>query len=1125
MQSNLDGIESDTNDNSGMTRRQFFFKTPALLGGCSVVYEMLAGAKESLAANIEAGEMPFDDPANIIHTTCLGCHSHCIIKAKIYKGSLIKLEGSPYGSNGRLPHLPFKTSLSEEALIDGKMCLKGQSGVQVQYDPYRITKVLKRTGKRGENKWKIISFDQAITEIVEGGLLFKDVPGEENRRVDGLKKIRALRDKHISEEMAKDVLVILKAERGEQKKSLVKAFKEKFSNFEGKNLLHTLIDPNHPDLGPKNNQFVWYGGRVQYGREAFSLRWMEGGFGSANWVNHCTICGGSHRCGHAVLASQYDKTDGEFKNEPGKVDICYFAGDFLNAEFVILFGHLAFEANYGPTHLTQRLIEGMVSGRLKLVAVDPRLSKTASKAHKWIPVKPATDGALIWAMIRWIFENNRFDAKFLANANKAASLADSETAWANGVYLVKIEKDGAGDFLRGKDLGIGESLKVMVIQNGKSVPVDPNDDKTPIEGEIFYDGEVLGANGTRFKVKTAWQIIRDYAFSKSLKAWSEICGIELDTIVWLANEFSSHGKKAFADAHRGLVTNSWGTLNVLAMNTLNTLIGNMDWKGGMHKGGGSWDFKGGKDHQPYSIMKKLHPGKLTIFGTPLSKQCSMRGLGHLDTTYENSTLFNGYPAKRPWYGPARWGVYQEALMAGANSYPYPIKALWLSCWTTPAAAIAGAQPQIDILADVNKIPLIFANDVVVGETTMFADYVFPDTSYLEELQTSKWSSANLPHKANPIRQPVVAPVVDTCKVYGQEMPICMESVMMAIAEKLGLPGYGVNGFEEGQDFTHYDNFYLKSAADIAVGDKPDDDVPDASDTEIEIFKKARAHLPKSVYDYDRWRKACGEKYWRKVVFILNRGGRFDDFEKAYDGDKMGSKFARGLSVYSEHVTRFRHSGTGKRLPGFAEWRPVQDFLGRDVLAIDEKDGFKYTFITYKVVGGANYRGVSAYYWIQETLPENFVVMHVDDAKTEGLKDGDLVKLASASNPDGMWDLKNGRKFPVGGKLKTTYGIRRGVVAVSYHYGHWAYGSSSIMIDGVKIPGDPRRGTGINPNAIVRLDPHLKDVTPSDPIGGQQSVPTKVNVLRMTGAEIDLMKANNPAVFAVEGLSKTYLGGV
>ena len=822
---------------------------------------------------------------------------------------------------------------------------------------------------------------------------------------------------------------------------------------------------------------------------------------------------------------QFDPDDLKLKNIGGKPDICYLSADFLNAEFLLLFGHLALEANYGPTHIAQRVMEGLSNGRMTMVVVDPRMSKTSAKAAKWIAPIPGTDVAIIWGMIRAIIENKRYDEKFIQNANAAAAKADGEPSWSNGTHLVKIEGDGPGGFLRAKEIGLEDSNKVVVMQGGKPVAVDPNDAKTAVDGEIFFAGEVEGAgtpNFRRFKVKTGWQIIRDYAFSRSLEEWSKICGIDVETIVWLAKEFTSHGKKAVADAHRGLATNGSGSLSVLALDTLNALIGNMDWKGGFSKGGGSWDFKGGKAGQPYPTGN--FPGKTISLGLPISKQTTMIGVGYNEYRYENTTLFEGYPAKRPWYGPAKWGIFQEPIPAAAAGYPYKIKALWIACWATPLAAISGAQPQIDILSDVHKIPLVFANDTTIADTAMFADYIIPDVSYLEELQVSKWPSSNLPHKANPIRQPVVAPVVENCKVFGQEMPISMEATHLAFAERLGLPGFGKNAFGSGDDMTHWDQFQMKMAANIAWGDKEGDAVPDADDKEIEIFKKARLHLPNTVYNYDRWQKAVGDKLWRKVVYVLNRGGRFEAFEKAYDGDKLGNKYSKQCTVYNDFTAQMIHPGTGKRLPGIGEWQPLQDFLGNDLSALDAKAGYRYTFITYKLVGAAVYHHQPAQYWIQELVPENYVVMHVEDAKRDGYSDGEMVKLVSASNPEGSWDLKHGRRYPVGGKIKTTTGIRQGVVAISGSYGHWAYGAVDTIVDGQLIKGDPRRGTGINPNAIIRLDPVLKDVTPSDPVGGQQAIPTRVNVVRMTAAEIAQLRTHVPGSVLVEGTTKTYLGG-
>ena len=38
----------------------------------------------------------------------------------------------------------------------------------------------------------------------------------------------------------------------------------------------------------------------------------------------------------------------------------------------------------------------------------------------------------------------------------------------------------------------------------------------------------------------------------TLEEWAEICGLDPDDIVDLAREFTSHGKKAAADIHRGV---------------------------------------------------------------------------------------------------------------------------------------------------------------------------------------------------------------------------------------------------------------------------------------------------------------------------------------------------------------------------------------------------------------------------------------------------------------------------------------------------------------------------------------------------------------------------------------------
>lgn len=156
-----------------------------------------------------------------------------------------------------------------------------------------------------------------------------------------------------------------------------------------------------------------------------------------------------------------------------------------------------------------------------------------------------------------------------------------------------------------------------------------------------------------------------------------------------------------------------------------------------------------------------------------------------------------------------------------------------------------------------------------------------------------------------------------------------------------------------------------------------------------------------------------------------------------------------------------------------------------LLAIAERlelPGFDLTLVTYKEITMTKARTMSNY-WLLAVLPEGFVLMSQSDADRLGLKHGDRVKLLSASNPEGVWNLQGVGQVPMVGKLKVVQGMRPGVVAFPLGYGHWASGARNIQIDGLVVKGDPRRGTPMHGNAAMRVDPVLGNVTLQDIAGG------------------------------------------
>ncbi|NOY14368.1 MAG: molybdopterin oxidoreductase, partial [Deltaproteobacteria bacterium] len=343
-----------------------------------------------------------------------------------------------------------------------------------------------------------------------------------------------------------------------------------------------------------------------------------------------------------------------------------------------------------------------------------------------------------------------------------------------------------------------------------------------------------------------------------------------------------------------------------------------------------------------------------------------------------------------------------------------------------------------------------------------------------------------------VRQPMVQAMTEEVRVFGVKQPLGMESVLLGIAEKLKLPNHGKDGLGKGQPLERADDWFIRLTANLAKGDKPGTEVPAADKAEQQIYAEAHKHLSGYAYDPQRWRKILGDDMFLRAITVLNRGGRFEDAEYAYKGDKVHHQFKNQFNLYSEKVALGKHPGTGKNFFGLPVADPVLDFHGNKV----EDPGYDMTLITYKDIVGGQSRTIGNYWSQGRELAENYILMNSRDAKRIGLRDGNRAQIISASNSEGVWDLRNGQKIPIAGKVKVIEGIRPGVIAVSWSCGHWAYGANDVRVDGKLVKGDKRRGKGICPNAAMRIDPALGDMCLTDPIGASASYyDTKVKVVK------------------------------
>ena len=132
-------------DLSKLTRRSFTKSLAAAVG--SIPAAKLGGGLVR-DAKAQAPQAADKDEVKIVKTSCRACIHNCGVLAHVRNGRVVKLEGNP-----------------EYPMTKGAMCLKGLSGINALYHPNRNMYPMIRVGSKDENKWKRISWEEAIDTI------------------------------------------------------------------------------------------------------------------------------------------------------------------------------------------------------------------------------------------------------------------------------------------------------------------------------------------------------------------------------------------------------------------------------------------------------------------------------------------------------------------------------------------------------------------------------------------------------------------------------------------------------------------------------------------------------------------------------------------------------------------------------------------------------------------------------------------------------------------------------------------------------------------------------------------------------------------------------------------------
>ncbi len=118
-----------------------------LTAGKGMVGNALAGSVE-LAMGGRDFNPDTGKERKAVPTVCYSCVTRDPKIAFVEDGRVVKIEGQPNSIRSL-----------------GKICAKGQAGVNQVYFPDRILYPLKRAGKRGDGKYKRITWDEALTDL------------------------------------------------------------------------------------------------------------------------------------------------------------------------------------------------------------------------------------------------------------------------------------------------------------------------------------------------------------------------------------------------------------------------------------------------------------------------------------------------------------------------------------------------------------------------------------------------------------------------------------------------------------------------------------------------------------------------------------------------------------------------------------------------------------------------------------------------------------------------------------------------------------------------------------------------------------------------------------------------
>jgi phenylacetyl-CoA:acceptor oxidoreductase len=435
------------------------------------------------------------------------------------------------------------------------------------------------------------------------------------------------------------------------------------------------------------------------------------------------------------------------------------APDTLYCDYIINCGK-NIEASSGVTG-TWRHAEARVRG-LKRVQVEPHLSVTGALSAEWLPIKPKTDAAFLFALIHCLLHEKDWrgvcDIPFLRDDTSAPYLVGP-----NGWYL------------RDPD-----SLKPLVWDERaqQPAPFDRGDIRPALDGTFAAAGVELGPDATRWRQAQAQAVP---AFQKLIAhvrpytpEWAAAeCDIPAQKIRQIAEEFLAHARVGTTIEISGQtlplrpvsillgksVNNGWGGYHACwARAVLAVLVGALEVPGST-VGPAILKLNEPGDDRRKSVAA-MADGFMAFPFNDTAKD-SWERQPSIRNAYRMLVPLAANSPRSPALGPTHlpW-VFHDRPAKGMPRQTLP--EVWITFRTNPAISLWNAPRVAEVIAD---FPFTVCFAYTHDETNWMADLLLPEATDLESLQLTRVGGSQFMEqfwheRGWAIRQPAVAPVVD-----------------------------------------------------------------------------------------------------------------------------------------------------------------------------------------------------------------------------------------------------------------------------------------------------------------------------------------------------------------------------